>query len=110
MVFFFPAEDGIRSLYVTGVQTCALPISRRDPQQRRDGDVLRRDLAVVEDLDAVLAGVGGRPGLDEIGRASCRERVWIRVVAVAVKKKAQLPSVRRELEYTPITQYGHHIV
>src|SRR5690349_24819146 len=26
--FFFQAEDGIRDLYVTGVQTCALPISR----------------------------------------------------------------------------------
>src|SRR5579871_4233038 len=25
--FFFRAEDGIRDLYVTGVQTCALPIS-----------------------------------------------------------------------------------
>src|SRR6266576_5425772 len=25
--FFFQAEDGIRGLYVTGVQTCALPIS-----------------------------------------------------------------------------------
>src|SRR5690349_5192033 len=25
-VFFFQAEDGIRALYVTGVQTCALPI------------------------------------------------------------------------------------
>src|SRR6266496_2787729 len=25
--FFFQAEDGIRALYVTGVQTCALPIS-----------------------------------------------------------------------------------
>src|SRR5438874_9809995 len=24
--FFFQAEDGIRYLYVTGVQTCALPI------------------------------------------------------------------------------------
>src|SRR5438874_10774420 len=24
---FFQAEDGIRNLYVTGVQTCALPIS-----------------------------------------------------------------------------------
>src|SRR5690349_12524557 len=27
LVFFFQAEDGIRGLYVTGVQTCALPIS-----------------------------------------------------------------------------------
>src|SRR5208282_2956902 len=25
--FFFPAEDGIRAATVTGVQTCALPIS-----------------------------------------------------------------------------------
>src|SRR5438874_10413063 len=28
VVFFFQAEDGIRDLYVTGVQTCALPICR----------------------------------------------------------------------------------
>src|SRR2546425_13347798 len=28
--FFFQAEDGIRDKLVTGVQTCALPISRRD--------------------------------------------------------------------------------
>src|SRR6266567_5932548 len=29
--FFFQAEDGIRDLTVTGVQTCALPISLADP-------------------------------------------------------------------------------
>src|SRR6266496_6202838 len=29
--FFFQAEDGIRYLYVTGVQTCALPISSHTP-------------------------------------------------------------------------------
>src|SRR2546430_10002664 len=29
VVFFFQAEDGIRDLTVTGVQTCALPISNR---------------------------------------------------------------------------------
>src|SRR5215203_683922 len=29
-VFFFQAEDGIRDIGVTGVQTCALPISRRE--------------------------------------------------------------------------------
>src|SRR5690606_41176027 len=27
MLFFFQAEDGIRDFHVTGVQTCALPIS-----------------------------------------------------------------------------------
>src|SRR5712675_2775282 len=29
--FFFQAEDGIRDVAVTGVQTCALPISPRGP-------------------------------------------------------------------------------
>src|SRR5256884_10001223 len=31
VVFFFQAEDGIRDVAVTGVQTCALPISRDRP-------------------------------------------------------------------------------
>src|SRR2546430_168362 len=31
--FFFQAEDGIRDLTVTGVQTCALPISRALPKE-----------------------------------------------------------------------------
>src|SRR2546422_3745581 len=29
--FFFQAEDGIRDVAVTGVQTCALPICNGDP-------------------------------------------------------------------------------
>src|SRR5690606_41062492 len=28
IIFFFQAEDGIRDFHVTGVQTCALPISK----------------------------------------------------------------------------------
>src|SRR6266403_5647376 len=32
LFFFFQAEDGIRDLYVTGVQTCALPIFSCTPQ------------------------------------------------------------------------------
>src|SRR5580700_9423408 len=41
--FFFQAEDGIRDLYVTGVQTCALPISAWTPTlQRRDATSRRR--------------------------------------------------------------------
>src|SRR5947209_20178484 len=31
MFFFFQAEDGIRDIGVTGVQTCALPIYQRAP-------------------------------------------------------------------------------
>src|SRR5437879_11563154 len=35
--FFFQAEDGIRDTSVTGVQTCALPISRHRQPQRQGG-------------------------------------------------------------------------
>src|SRR2546430_7437973 len=44
--FFFQAEDGIRDLTVTGVQTCALPISAlRRPAERE----AERRLDLVED-------------------------------------------------------------
>src|SRR5256885_5647057 len=49
-VFFFQAEDGIRDYKVTGVQTCALPISARSHAGRHEvavrllaGPVLGRD-------------------------------------------------------------------
>src|SRR2546422_4940684 len=35
--FFFQAEDGIRDVAVTGVQTCALPISTRESTARGTG-------------------------------------------------------------------------
>src|SRR6266853_3272588 len=42
LFFFFQAEDGIRDLTVTGVQTCALPIFvRLDRDGRRSLDLLR---------------------------------------------------------------------
>src|SRR5206468_4392662 len=37
-IFFFQAEDGIRDLIVTGVQTCALPISRCGRGVQGDAD------------------------------------------------------------------------
>src|SRR2546430_8529152 len=39
--FFFQAEDGIRDLTVTGVQTCALPISHAALERRVPGAVPR---------------------------------------------------------------------
>src|SRR2546428_10411073 len=42
MFFFFQAEDGIRDLIVTGVQTCALPISSRLPAFRCEPAVLHQ--------------------------------------------------------------------
>src|SRR2546430_10269520 len=87
--FFFQAEDGIRDLTVTGVQTCALPILF---------GVLAYFGLPVNDLPAVDYPViqvnVGYPGATpetmannvatplerqfmqiQIGRASCRERV-----------------------------------
>src|SRR5256886_8567916 len=66
-VFFFQAEDGIRDLTVTGVQTCALPISERyvaahpgDPEGA-DLDAVRRfavqELRKEQDADLQAFGV-----------------------------------------------------
>src|SRR5256885_9835449 len=54
--FFFQAEDGIRDYKVTGVQTCALPIS--DGRLHRDFEHLPRDelLHLVHQLAAALVG------------------------------------------------------
>src|SRR5215813_8724334 len=41
-IFFLQAEDGIRDADVTGVQTCALPISDRE-SRGADREVLRAD-------------------------------------------------------------------
>src|SRR5690349_22816735 len=65
--FFFQAEDGIRDLYVTGVQTCALPIFQRTRLGDRglvalrvaglDLQLLAGDAALrVQLLDAQLRG------------------------------------------------------
>src|SRR3989441_7186695 len=48
-VFFFQAEDGIRDKLVTGVQTCALPISRRCSRRQTRGV---RQAAEWRDADA----------------------------------------------------------
>src|SRR5690606_40412377 len=44
--FFFQAEDGIRDFHVTGVQTCALPISlvpaSTGPRRSRDPRLVAR--------------------------------------------------------------------
>src|SRR6478736_3752697 len=45
LYFFFQAEDGIRALTVTGVQTCALPICRRARRCPRRGRRPRRTAA-----------------------------------------------------------------
>src|SRR2546421_2550375 len=86
--FFFQAEDGIRDLIVTGVQTCALPISagtlpgagtirfaarshrRRTHRQGQGPRALCRP-----PLPRGRRRTGRASARTEIGRASCRERV-----------------------------------
>src|SRR5256886_7716143 len=89
-VFFFQAEDGIRDLTVTGVQTCALPIfgggidgppqqvPRDDPEGPRDGGRGFPGLGAGRPGADRLQRRGAAPPADEIGRASlgeeCRSR------------------------------------
>src|SRR5437660_3661151 len=97
--FFFQAEDGIRDGHVTGVQTCALPISSRDAAALRfssanslasasacDRASVRRvvEPAICSASRAFSSStVAARRSISvielrsspKIGRASCRERV-----------------------------------
>src|SRR5207249_8773042 len=60
-VFFFQAEDGIRDRNVTGVQTCALPISGA-PQRSCPGGKNRRTGSGFFLRAAALPGYGPRRG------------------------------------------------
>src|SRR5690349_23026063 len=92
--FFFQAEDGIRDLYVTGVQTCALPISRPTTCWATAFTVPSPPAATTTRSVAMAASTAeprSTPGSirttsasgREIGRASCRERVEISGGAVS---------------------------
>src|SRR5256886_12899757 len=88
VIFFFQAEDGIRDLTVTGVQTCALPIYellergrlRQEPARKRaaqfPGQTVHAQAArrCRQGDDGRLIGSKPTSGA-KIGRASCRERV-----------------------------------
>src|SRR3712207_6915573 len=43
VLFFFQAEDGIRDIGVTGVQTCALPISKKRTRTTRTRKIRKRE-------------------------------------------------------------------
>src|SRR3989440_7466188 len=89
-VFFFQAEDGIRDLIVTGVQTCALPILSLE-YVTRAATVVTPASGRLPMPNATLLNAGSASGAEpsmtepsqvfpctklfEIGRASCRERV-----------------------------------
>src|SRR5256885_5784867 len=88
--FFFQAEDGIRDYKVTGVQTCALPISF---SSRRERGGMRKACGLTLGILLLAISASGqvqKPSgktyvlkaahlfdgkSNEIGRASCRGRV-----------------------------------
>src|SRR5205085_6204313 len=75
--FFFQAEDGIRDLTVTGVQTCALPISISLLKSAHLAAQISTAKLLLDDRcnscrQWQFALAVSAP---EIGRASCRERV-----------------------------------
>src|SRR5207244_8013688 len=96
VVFFFQAEDGIRDDLVTGVQTCALPISltplddlihHSSLSHQRIGRILQ-SVAIYTKWIAYTKHAFSSPTPPplsrqeisnlQIGRASCRERVYDR--------------------------------
>src|SRR3546814_10368316 len=102
--FFSSRRRHTRCALVTGVQTCALPISR-NPGIKADtltaGVVMEPAFipgfrASVDyyniNIKGAIANLGRQETM-EIGRASCRARVWqyveISVCAVALKKKQE---------------------
>src|SRR3712207_8858661 len=70
MFFFFQAEDGIRDIGVTGVQTCALPISVDDIPTLPHGwqQVLRavKGVYLLVDVESGQQYVGSAKGADSL--------------------------------------------
>src|SRR3989449_7122297 len=89
LIFFFQAEDGIRDVAVTGVQTCALPISL---------DELRRVVTNARALDDRPPTVDLWPAIaTRIGLASrSKVRPLARRFAFTVPQLAAASVVRSE--------------
>src|SRR5204863_4013673 len=71
-IFFFQAEDGIRDLYVTGVQTCALPIFSREKRGGLEGG--RPSSGAVEGCARRRTATFGAAALFSRDRSACSGR------------------------------------
>src|SRR5690625_5616899 len=74
--FVFQADDGIRDGHVTGVQTCALPISTQQSQSATPNNRTPNQApqSVAPQNPQGTAESSPNDADAKIGRASCRER------------------------------------
>src|SRR3712207_9310773 len=103
--FFFQAEDGIRDIGVTGVQTCALPIS---PSRSPSGAVPSRSTSSAPTGRLTPTCPAGsavrRFSAGRTGKGWGGEGGWIWGAAVSLKKKKIVYNATMELtSYTIAT-------
>src|SRR2546423_12494166 len=113
--FFFQAEDGIRDKLVTGVQTCALPISNREASPlvaavmktkirvvlADDHPVVRDGLAAMVNQQADMEVVAEAGDGDEAIALYEQHRPDVMVLDLRMPKRDGVSVVQRVLELHP---------
>src|SRR5436190_24331972 len=110
LFFFFQAEDGIRDHCVTGVQTCALPISARSLIRERAGGgneiVIWKILGALAEIGpAAKLAVPGLTDLAQVDRSEerrvgkeCRSRWSLYHKKKKIKKMKEVNDASSELQ------------
>src|SRR2546427_12305407 len=114
--FFFQAEDGIRDLTVTGVQTCALPISVAMPNTfaMSPGYVAKyiaRHRLVPPDVDVVSFLEGRTGSLCWPDGSFRRGRGWMHAVETDIAWPADVKHARlifASPPYLQVIKYGKY--
>src|SRR2546421_2549623 len=125
MMFFFQAEDGIRDLIVTGVQTCALLISSRRRHTRSDrdwsSDVCSSDLPYTTAFPLIVPGALMIEPTESESREECDLFIDAMKSIAEDRKSTRLNSSHDQISYAVFClkkkkdtdselSYGHMIV
>src|SRR6266498_440386 len=95
VVFFFQAEDGLRDADVTGVQTCALPISSALPRDLMTGWFEKAVSVnpityVVEAARSFLFGIHGGVVLKGVVAAALFSAFTFALTALAFRRRVRM--------------------